>query len=87
MGGLKEKRLAAHRGGIKTVIIPADKERDLKEIPDNIKADLNICPVKWIDEVLQIALQHTPKPLTDEEYQALEQKAEQSEKGNRINTH
>ncbi|WP_049721626.1 endopeptidase La [Gilvimarinus polysaccharolyticus] len=87
IGGLKEKLLAAHRGGIKTVIIPADNERDLKEIPDNIKADLNICPVKWIDEVLQIALQHTPKPLSDAEYQALEQKAEQSDNSNRINTH
>ncbi|BFM20773.1 endopeptidase La [Gilvimarinus japonicus] len=87
IGGLKEKLLAAHRGGIKTVVIPADNERDLKEIPDNIKADLTIRPVKWIDEVLQIALQHTPTPLSDEEYQALEQKAEQSENGNRINTH
>ncbi|WP_339896905.1 endopeptidase La [uncultured Gilvimarinus sp.] len=87
IGGLKEKLLAAHRGGIKTVVIPADNERDLKEIPDNIKADLNIMPVKWIDEVLEVALQHTPTPLSDEEYRALEQKAEQSENGNRINTH
>ena len=87
IGGLKEKLLAAHRGGIKTVVIPADNERDLKEIPDNIKADLNIMPVKWIDEVLEVALQHTPTPLSDEEYRALEQKAEQSENGSRINTH
>ncbi|WP_041523188.1 endopeptidase La [Gilvimarinus agarilyticus] len=87
IGGLKEKLLAAHRGGIKTVVIPADNERDLKEIPDNIKADLTILPVKWIDEVLEVALQHTPTPLTDEEYRALEQKAEQSENGSRINTH
>jgi len=57
IGGLKEKLLAAHRGGIKTVIIPKDNERDLKEIPDNIKADLAIHPVKWIDEVLDIALE------------------------------
>jgi len=62
IGGLKEKLLAAHRGGIKTVIIPDENQRDLKEIPDNIKADLKICPVKWIDEVLEIALQYLPKP-------------------------
>ncbi|MGJ8692161.1 MAG: endopeptidase La [Thalassotalea sp.] len=58
IGGLKEKLLAAHRGGIKTVIIPKDNERDLAEIPDNVKADLAIHPVKWIDEVLAIALEH-----------------------------
>ncbi|NLO54842.1 MAG: endopeptidase La [Gammaproteobacteria bacterium] len=65
IGGLKEKLLAAHRGGIKTVIIPEENVRDLKEIPDNIKADLDIKPVKWIDEVLQIALQYMPEPLPD----------------------
>ena len=70
IGGLKEKLLAAHRGGIKTVIIPHGNERDLKDIPDNIKADLDIRPVKWIDEVLQIALEHLPKALTDEEYES-----------------
>ncbi|GLX77422.1 Lon protease [Thalassotalea insulae] len=58
IGGLKEKLLAAHRGGIKTVIIPKDNERDLKEIPDNVKADLAIHPVKWIEEVLEIALEY-----------------------------
>ena len=58
IGGLKEKLLAAHRGGIKTVIIPKDNERDLEEIPNNVKADLAIHPVKWIDEVLTIALEH-----------------------------
>ena len=57
IGGLKEKLLAAHRGGIKTVVIPKDNERDLEEIPDNVKKDLSIHPVKWIDEVLDIALQ------------------------------
>ncbi len=67
IGGLKEKLLAAHRGGIKTVIIPDENQRDLKEIPDNIKADLVIKPVKWIDEVLDIALAYQPKPLTEEE--------------------
>ncbi|MFT0212776.1 endopeptidase La [Pseudomonas sp. F1_0610] len=65
IGGLKEKLLAAHRGGIKTVIIPDENVRDLKEIPANIKADLEIKPVKWIDEVLQIALQYAPEPLAD----------------------
>jgi ATP-dependent Lon protease len=58
IGGLKEKLLAAHRGGIKTVIIPKDNERDLKEIPENIKQDLSIHPVKWIDEVLSLALEN-----------------------------
>jgi len=65
IGGLKEKLLAAHRGGIKTVVIPEENVRDLKEIPDNIKQDLQIKPVKWIDEVLQIALQYAPEPLPD----------------------
>ncbi|WJN57816.1 endopeptidase La [Pseudomonas sp. SO81] len=65
IGGLKEKLLAAHRGGIKTVIIPEENVRDLKEIPENIKQDLTIKPVKWIDEVLQIALQYAPEPLPD----------------------
>jgi ATP-dependent Lon protease len=89
IGGLKEKLLAAHRGGIKTVVIPADNERDLKEIPDNIKEDLVIKPVKWIDEVLEIALQHMPKPLSDEEFQALEDEAKQkgADAANRISTH
>jgi ATP-dependent Lon protease len=86
IGGLKEKLLAAHRGGIKTVIIPAGNERDLKEIPTNIKADLSIKPVQWIDEVLELALQHMPKPLSDEEYRALEQAAQKSE-STRISTH
>lgn len=62
IGGLKEKLLAAHRGGITTVIIPEENRKDVKEIPDNIKADLNIVPVKWIDEVLTLALQYMPTP-------------------------
>ncbi len=65
IGGLKEKLLAAHRGNIKTVIIPEDNERDLKEIPDNIKADLSIHPVKWIDQVLELALERPPMPLAE----------------------
>lgn len=86
IGGLKEKLLAAHRGGIKTVIIPAGNERDLKEIPANIKEDLTIKPVQWIDEVLEVALQHMPKPLSDEEYRALQKEAAQSD-ATRISTH
>jgi ATP-dependent Lon protease len=86
IGGLKEKLLAAHRGGIRTVVIPADNERDLKEIPDNIKEDMIIKPVKWIDEVLQIALQHMPKPLSDEEYLALQKEAQKGD-ASRISTH
>jgi len=62
IGGLKEKLLAAHRGGIKTVIIPHENKRDLKEIPDNIKDDLVIKPVKWIDEVIDLSLQFAPQP-------------------------
>lgn len=62
IGGLKEKLLAAHRGGIRMVIIPEDNRRDLKEIPKNVKQGLEIKPVKWIDEVLQIALQYLPTP-------------------------
>jgi ATP-dependent Lon protease len=62
IGGLKEKLLAAHRGGITTVIIPKDNEKDLVEIPENIKQNLTIKPVRWIDEVLEIALQYQPVP-------------------------
>ncbi len=62
IGGLKEKLLAAHRGGITTVLIPAENEKDLAEIPDNIKGNLLIKPVHWIDEVLEVALQYLPIP-------------------------
>ncbi|SFR43416.1 ATP-dependent Lon protease [Pseudidiomarina maritima] len=61
IGGLKEKLLAAHRGGIKHVLIPKDNERDLKEISDAVKGDLKIQPVQWIDEVLAVALESAPK--------------------------
>ena len=63
IGGLKEKLLAAHRGGITTVIIPAENEKDLIEIPENIKQNLDIRPVQWIDEVLAVALQYMPVPV------------------------
>ncbi|WP_157071841.1 endopeptidase La [Steroidobacter denitrificans] len=63
IGGLKEKLLAAHRGGIRTVLIPDENAKDLVEIPQNIKDSLEIKPVKWIDEVLQMALTHMPAPL------------------------
>ncbi|MFJ4116476.1 endopeptidase La [Pseudomonas psychrophila] len=88
IGGLKEKLLAAHRGGIKTVIIPEENVRDLKEIPDNIKQDLQIKPVKWIDEVLQIALQYAPEPLPEvaPEIVAKDDKRESDSK-ERISTH
>jgi len=64
IGGLKEKLLAAHRGGITTVVIPAENEKDLTEIPENIKRNLTIKCVRWIDEVLGLALQHLPTPIS-----------------------
>ena len=63
IGGLKEKLLAAHRGGIKTVLIPEENVKDLPEIPDNIKNRLDIHPVKWIDQVLELSLERQPEPL------------------------
>ncbi len=62
IGGLKEKLLAAQRGGIRNVIIPVENERDLKEIPDNVKENLTIYPLKWMDDVLAIALERLPEP-------------------------
>jgi ATP-dependent Lon protease len=62
IGGLKEKLLAAHRGGLTTIVIPQENEKDLAEIPKNIKSALDIKPVRWIDDVLKIALQHMPEP-------------------------
>jgi ATP-dependent Lon protease len=63
IGGLKEKLLAAHRGGIKTVLIPEENVKDLVEIADNVKNRLEIIPVKWIDQVLELALERMPEPL------------------------
>jgi ATP-dependent Lon protease len=89
IGGLKEKLLAAHRGGIKTVLIPEENERDLKEIPDNIKSSLDIRPVKWIDQVLDVALTHQPSPLSEAELEEdlalAEEKNQEGEK--RPSTH
>jgi len=92
IGGLKEKLLAAHRGNIKTVLIPADNERDIKEIPDNIKADLNIIPVRWIDQVLEHALEYQPTPLSGDKKVASGKDAKQEDKDKsndekHINTH
>jgi len=67
IGGLKEKLLAALRGGIKTVLIPEENVKDLAEIPDNVKEGLEIVPVKWIDRVLELALERLPTPLSDDE--------------------
>lgn len=67
IGGLKEKLLAALRGGIKTVLIPEENAKDLQEIPDNVKSGLDIVPVRWIDQVLRVALERQPVPLTDDE--------------------
>jgi ATP-dependent Lon protease len=76
IGGLKEKLLAAHRGGIKTVLIPEENAKDLQEIPENVKNNLEIVPVKWIDQVLDLALETAPQPLPDDEPAKVEPKAE-----------
>jgi ATP-dependent Lon protease len=62
IGGLKEKLLAASRGGVSTVLIPLENERDLAEIPKNVKHNLKVRPVRWIDEVFELALEHMPFP-------------------------
>jgi len=67
IGGLKEKLLAAHRGGIRTVLIPEENVKDLADIPKNVKTELDIRPVKWIDQVLEIALTSMPVPLPEDE--------------------
>ncbi len=67
IGGLKEKLLAAHRGGIKTVLIPEENVKDLAEIPDNVKNQLEVVPVRWIDKVLERALERMPEPISEEE--------------------
>jgi ATP-dependent Lon protease len=67
IGGLKEKLLAAHRGGIKTVLIPEANAKDLQDIPENVKSQMEIIPVRWIDKVLEIALERQPQPLPEDE--------------------
>ena len=77
IGGLKEKLLAAHRGGIKTVLIPEENRRDLKDIPDNVLGDIDVRPVRWIDEVLEVALSRQPVPyVADDAAQAVAQDEE-----------
>ncbi len=87
IGGLKEKLLAALRGGIKVVVIPEENRKDLAEIPKNVLEELDIRPVRWIDEVLAIALQHMPEPLSEEEETPLLEEGKSSKrKGKRGTT-
>jgi ATP-dependent Lon protease len=90
IGGLKEKLLAALRGGIRTVLIPDENKRDLAEIPDNIKKNLEIKPVKWVEEVLALALQHMPEPLSLVETppsEAVLESAAPSDESKSVHTH
>src|SRR5680860_1115926 len=92
IGGLKEKLLAAHRGGISIVVIPSENEKDLVDIPKNIKQKLEIKPVRWIDEVLEIALHEMPEPRTvsgEKQVQAAARKKrdEEQKKGGRVRHH
>ena len=87
IGGLKEKLLAASRGGIKTVLIPDENQKDLKEIADNIKGDLNIRPVKWIDQVLETALEHLPLPVDKAEAPVGKSKGKKSSKSSQVTAH
>ncbi|MEN8178417.1 MAG: endopeptidase La [Pseudomonadota bacterium] len=93
IGGLKEKLLAAHRGGITTVIIPLENERDLVDIPKNIKQNLTLKPVRWIDEVLEIALTEVPKPLSSKKNESADSDKEmkkggtESKKGAQLTKH
>jgi ATP-dependent Lon protease len=79
--------LAAHRGGISTVLIPSDNEKDLVEIPKNIKDKLNIVPVKWIDEVFALALQHEPRPKSENKPTPPERDAEEKDKTETVRPH
>jgi len=84
IGGLKEKLLAAHRGGITTVLIPEENVKDLQDIPENVKSQIEIVPVKWIDKVLEVALERHPQPLPEEEIKpapAVEATAEKTSTG------
>ncbi|RDX38426.1 endopeptidase La [Kangiella sp. HD9-110m-PIT-SAG07] len=87
IGGLKEKLLAAHRGGIKTVIIPKENERNLEDIPKNIKQDLKIIAVKWIDEVIDIALERLPEPISKPVESKPETASSKQDEQNKIQPH
>jgi ATP-dependent Lon protease len=87
IGGLKEKLLAAHRGGIKKVLIPEENVKDLAEIPENIKGRLEIAPVKWIDKVLEVALERQPEPLPEAEEVGALPPAEGAQAGPAVTTH
>ena len=86
IGGIKEKLLAAHRAGIKTVIVPGENKKNLSEVPDNIKQDLTIRTAKWIDEVLEIALERVPQP-RDEDIKAKPKKDKEDADKNSLRTH
>lgn len=87
IGGLKEKLLAAHRGGIKTVIIPKENERNLEDIPKNIKQDLKVIAVKWIDEVIDIALERLPEPISKPVESKPETASSKQDEQNKIQPH
>ncbi len=87
IGGLKEKLLAAHRGGIKTVIIPKENERNLEDIPKNIKQDLKVIAVKWIDEVIDIALERLPEPISKPVESKPETASTKQDEQNKIQPH
>ncbi|MGN0918838.1 MAG: S16 family serine protease, partial [Oxalobacter sp.] len=87
IGGLKEKLLAALRGGIKKVIIPQQNVKDLAEIPDNVKNNLEIIPVKWIDAVLETALEHLPEEVSDTEMLVTASEKKESEGSEMATTH
>lgn len=84
IGGLKEKLLAAHRGGIETCLIPHENEKDLVEIPKNIKDKLNIVPVRWIDQVLELSLQHMPVPDAGDKDKSEEKTQQKVGKGEKV---
>ena len=87
IGGLKEKLLAAHRGGIKTVLIPEENRRDLKDIPDNILSDIDVKPVKWIDEVLEVALSRQPVPFVADDATEVVATDDEGSSGKRPSAH
>ena len=87
IGGLKEKLLAALRGGLKIVLIPEENKRELIEIPKNIKNNLDIRPVRWIDEVFEIALEKTPKPNIKNESKSEVATEQNEEKNDSIRPH